>query len=147
MFDVQGMNSKASVQWEHRTWSQRGIDGEAFGVEFYGSEGTLVTNGRGWTIYEGAGKNEKVAAKHEASELERAHKTNFLDCIASREKPNADIEIAHRSTLLCHLANIAWRTRSVLKFDKERETIVGNEAASQLMGRTYRKGFELPEIA
>jgi len=27
------------------------------------------------------------------------------------------------------------------------ETIVGNEQAAQLMGRTYRKGFELPEIA
>jgi predicted dehydrogenase len=147
VFDVQGANSKASVQWEHRTWSQRGIDGESFGVEFYGSEGTLITNGRGWTIYEGAGKNEKVAAKHEASELERAHKRNFLDCIASREKPNADIEIGHRSTLLCHLANIAWRTRSVVKFDKEREAIADNEAASRLMGRTYRKGFELPEIA
>ncbi len=48
---------------------------------------------------------------------------------------------------LCHLANIAWRTQSVLHFDKERETITGNAAAAQLMGRAYRKGFELPEIA
>ena len=27
------------------------------------------------------------------------------------------------------------------------ERIVGNEPASQLMGRTYRQGFELPQIA
>jgi predicted dehydrogenase len=147
VFEVRGPTSQASIQWEHRTWSPRGIDGEAFGVEFYGSQGTLVTNGRGWVIYEGAGKNEKAAARHEASELERAHKTNFLDCIVSRERPNADVEIAHRSTLLCHLANIAWRTRSVLQFDKERETITGNAAAALLMGRSYRKGFELPVIA
>ena len=95
-FDLPG----ACIQWEHRTWSPRGIDGESFGVAFYGSQGTLVTNGRGWVIYEGTGKNEKVAAKHDPSELEKAHKANFLDCIASREKPNADVEIAHRSTLL-----------------------------------------------
>ncbi|HEY3964883.1 MAG TPA: Gfo/Idh/MocA family oxidoreductase [Planctomycetaceae bacterium] len=141
-FEVPG----ACIQWEHRTWSPRGIDGEGFGVAFYGSQGTLVTNGRGWVIYEGTGKNEKVAAKHDGSELEKAHKANFLDCIASRERPNADVEIAHRSTLLCHLANIAWRTKSVVRFDKVRETIVDNEPASQLMGRSYRKGFELPEI-
>ena len=137
----------ACIEWEHRTWSPRGIDGESFGVAFYGSQGTLVTNGRGWVIYEGGGKTEKVVAQHEASDLEKAHKANFLDCIASREKPNADIEIAHKSTLLCHLANIAWRTRSVVRFDKERQTIVDNEPAAKLMGRTYRKGFELPKIS
>ncbi len=141
-FEIPG----ASIQWEHRTWSPRGIDGEGFGVAFYGSQGTLVTNGRGWVIYEGTGKNEKVAAKHDGSDLEKAHKANFLDCIASREKPNADVEIAHRSTLLCHLANIAWRTKSIVRFDKDRETIVDNEPALQLMGRSYRKGFELPEV-
>lgn len=141
-FDLPG----ASIQWEHRTWSPRGIDGEGFGVAFYGSEGTLVTNGRGWVIYEGTGKNEKVAARHDGSELEKAHKGNFLDCIVSRERPVADIEIAHRSTLFCHLANIALRTRSVLKFDGKTETIVGNEPAAKLMGRTYRKGFELPVV-
>ncbi|MBS0265931.1 MAG: Gfo/Idh/MocA family oxidoreductase [Planctomycetes bacterium] len=142
-FDVPG----ACISWEHRTWTPRGIDGEAFGVAFYGDQATLVTNGRGWVVYEGSGKNEKILAKHDGAELEKAHKANFLDCIASREKPNADIEIAHRSTLLCHLANIAWRTKSVIRFDKSNETIIDNEPASKLMGRTYRKGFELPEIS
>lgn len=134
------------IQWEHRTWSPRGIDGESFGVEFYGSDATLITKGNGWTVYEGTGKNEKVAKTREGSDSLRVHQRNFLDCIVSREKPNADIEIGYRSTLLCLLANIAWRTKSVLKFDKATESIVGNEAAAQLMGRTYRKGFELPVI-
>lgn len=141
-FDLPG----AAIQWEHRTWSPRGIDGDGFGVEFYGSNATLVTTGSGWTVYEGTGKNEKVAERHEPAEQGRSHIGNFLDCIASREKPNADVEIGHRSTLLCHLANIAWRTRSVLQFDGRREAIVGNEAAAQLMGRSYRAGFELPTI-
>ena len=38
-----------------------------------------------------------------------AHHQNFLDCIASGERPNADIEINHLSTALCHLGNIATR--------------------------------------
>jgi hypothetical protein len=63
--------------------------------------------------------------------------------VLSREKPNADVEIGARSTQLCHLANIAYRTRSTLKWDAEKGTIVDNPAAQTLMGRTYRKGFEL----
>ena len=142
VFDAPGV----SIQWEHRTWSPRGIDGEGFGVEFYGSQATLITNGRGWTVYEGTGKNEKVAAKHESAEQDKSHIRNFLDCLVSREQPNADIEIGHKSTLLCHLANIAWRTRSVVRFDGKSESIVDNAPAARLMGRTYRKGFELPEV-
>jgi|SRR5579872_2912729 len=142
-FEIPG----ACIGWEHRTWSPRGIDGESFGVEFYGSEATLVTNGRGWTVYEGTGKNEKIASSHKSADQDRAHLQNFLDCIVSREKPNADVEIGHRSAQFCHLANIAWRTRGVLRFDKQQETIVGNEEAARLMGRSYRKGFELPNIA
>ena len=78
--------------------------------------------------------------------MEGAHIKNFLDCIVSREKPNADIEIAHRSTQLCHLANIAWRTRSTIKFDGEKGQILDNPAASELLTRTYRKGFEFPAV-
>ncbi len=131
-----------AIQWEHRTWSRRGIEGESFGIGFYGSEACLITNGSGWTIYRG----KKVIETHKGAERELAHLGNFLECLGSREKPNADIEICHRSTTLCHLANIAWRTRSTLKFDGKTETIVGNPEANALLGRTYRKGFELPEI-
>lgn len=135
-----------ALQWEHRTWSSRGIDGEAGGVEFYGSEANLISNGKGWKIVTGTGAKEKVVDSHDGSELVRAHMRNFLDCLASREKPNADIEINHKSTLQCHLANIAWRTQSVVKFDGKNEAIVDNPAASALLGRSYRKGFELPKI-
>ena len=44
---------------------------------------------------------------------------NFLDCIKSREKPIADVEIGHRSAILCHLGNIArWLGRS-LQWDRQ----------------------------
>lgn len=138
---------EACIQWEHRTWSPRGLDGDSFGVEFYGSDATLITNGRGWRVVTGSGDKEEVVDKHDAAEQMKSHVRNFLDCIVSRARPNADIEISHRSTLLCHLANIAYRTRSVLRFDGTKEAILDNPAATALMGRTYRKPFELPTIA
>lgn len=131
-----------AIQWEHRTWSPRGIENQGDGLAFYGNEATLVARTKGWSIF----VKDKEVEKQEPHEYEKPHLQNFVDCVASREKPNADIENLHRSTLMCQLANIAWRTRSVLTFDGKTETIVGNEEATALMGRSYRKGFELPSI-
>ena len=39
-----------------------------------------------------------------------AHCRNWLDCIRQRRKPNADVEIGHRSTIVSHLGNIAYKT-------------------------------------
>ena len=40
------------------------------------------------------------------------HIQNWFDCIKSRERPIADVEIGHRSAILCHLGNIArWAGR------------------------------------
>lgn len=135
-----------SVQWEHRTWSPRGIEGEAFGIIFYGTDATLVVRGKNWSLYEG--KKGTETEKRDIAAFENLHQRNFLDCISTREKPNSEIELGHHSTLLCQLGNIAWRTRSTLKFDGKTETIVGNEEATALMSRpSYRKGFELPSVS
>lgn len=132
---------KTCIQWEHRTWTKKKTEGQSFGVEFYGPEKTLFVDARGWRLLEG----EKEIRKHPGQSFEQPHQQNFLDCIRSRKRPNADIEEAHLSTRLCHLANIAFRTRSVLRLD-EQTHVVGNPGADALMGRSYRKGFELPQI-
>ena len=58
-------------------------------------------------------------------------------------RPRSDVEIGHNSMIACHLANIAFRVGRVLCFDPTAETIIGDPDANQLLGRTYRKGFEL----
>ncbi len=136
---------KGAIQWEHRTWSKRGIDGEGFGIEFYGEKHTLLIASSGWKIFD---RKNKVIDEMKADawhDREQTHLGNFLECLRTREKTNADIETCHISTSLCHLANIAWRTRSTLHFDDKTMSIKNNEAANALMKRTYRKGFELPD--
>jgi len=135
----------AAIEWEHRTWSKRGVEGSDYGIVFYGTEATLVAVDNGWKIYQ----DRKVVEEHPATgraEWVRRHIRNFLDCRLTRERPAADIEIGHRSTTLCHLANIAWRTRSTLRYDGATETIADNPAASALLGREYRSGYGLPTI-
>ncbi len=74
------------------------------------------------------------------------HMQNWFDCIKSRERPIADVEIGHRSAILCHLGNIArWAGRR-LKWDPEKEIFPEDAQANEFLDRPRRKGFELPEV-
>ena len=73
-----------------------------------------------------------------------AHVQNFLDCIKDGKRPNADIEIGHLSTRLCHLGNIAHRTGRKVTFDPSTESFPGDEAANALLGREYSNRFQMP---
>ncbi len=73
------------------------------------------------------------------------HMQNWFDSIKSRARPIGDVEIGHRSAILCHLGNIARWVGRRLKWDPETETFPGDEEANRYLDRERRKGFELPE--
>jgi predicted dehydrogenase len=73
------------------------------------------------------------------------HMQNWFDCMRSREKPVADVEIGHRSTTVCHLGNIArWLGRK-LQWDPETETFPGDDEANALVSREQREPYRIPE--
>ena len=72
----------------------------------------------------------------------REHIANFLDCIRTGKRPNADIEEGHKSTLLCHLGNIAYRVNRVLTTSEKDGHILGDDEAMKLWSREYRPGWE-----
>jgi predicted dehydrogenase len=74
----------------------------------------------------------------------RDHLQNWLDCVRSRERPVADVEIGHRSVTVCHLANIVREVCHSLRWNPATETFVDDAAADALLVRERRKGFELP---
>ena len=53
-------------------------------------------------------------------------------------RPVADIEVGHLSSTLPHLGNIVARTNRSVRFDPDREQIVGDEEANALLARRYR---------
>jgi predicted dehydrogenase len=75
------------------------------------------------------------------------HMENFLQCIRTRQLPNAHVEIGHRATTLCHLVNICRKVQRKLRWDPQAEHFVGDEQANQLLSRPRRKGYELPAIS
>jgi len=73
------------------------------------------------------------------------HMQDWVECIKSREKPVADVEIGHRSITVCHLANIAREIGRPIKWDPKTETFPGDDEANQYVNRPRRKGYEIPE--
>ncbi len=70
----------------------------------------------------------------------RSHHGNFLDCIKSRELPICDVEVGHRSSTVCHLANLAVDAGEGVKlvWDPVAEKFVGNEQANEMLSRPQR---------
>ncbi|MBX6316225.1 MAG: Gfo/Idh/MocA family oxidoreductase [Isosphaeraceae bacterium] len=130
---------KASLVWEHRMWSKHGLEGSGFGIAFYGDKGTLIVDERRWRVEDG-----EKAGGEAGGDIQNAHFRNFLDCVKSRATPNADIEIGHLSTRLCHLGNIAHRLGKRLTFDAASESFPGEPEANKLLSREYSSRFEMP---
>ena len=73
------------------------------------------------------------------------HYRNFIDCVIARKEPIAPVEVAHRSITICHLGNIAMRLgRNTLKWDPDKEHILGDPEASKMLSRPYRAPWKLP---
>jgi hypothetical protein len=78
------------------------------------------------------------------------HIQNWIECIKSRKRCNADIEIGQRSSTLCYLVNIAREVGKVgqpLKWDPEAERFTNCDEANKLLQRPRRQGFELPAVS
>jgi len=72
------------------------------------------------------------------------HYDNFFDCMVSRKKPNADVEIGHRSATVCHLVGITRDLNRRLKWDPDKELFIDDDEANKLVDRPRRKGYEIP---
>lgn len=81
----------------------------------------------------------------EAKGADQNHVKNWLDCIRTREKPVADVEIGHRSITVAHLGNIARWIGRRLRWDPVREVFPDDAEANGFLDRVRRKPYELPE--
>jgi predicted dehydrogenase len=69
-------------------------------------------------------------------------RNNWLDCIRSRRRPVADVEIGARSAQVCQLANIGYWLRRPLRWDPAREEFVDNAEANRLRSRENRRPWD-----
>ncbi len=141
-----------SFIWEGRSCNGFRTEGLSRGVTFHGEQGSVLVDDNAYTVFD---QKHKVVKKVEdvaeqstvditgpGDRLDSYHLANFLDSVRSRKTPNADIEQGHRSVLLCHLANVAYRVGHTIRCNPADGHVLDDKAAQALWGRTYEPGWE-----
>ena len=127
------------IAWDGQSCDPRGFEGESVGVNFFGEKGCVSIAGDSCRIFD---LNNKVVREIKGKGDDVLHFHNFIQAIREGAKLNSPIEDGQKSTLLCHLGNIACRTGQTIDFDPVNHKIVGNQKAAALWERKYRKGWE-----
>ncbi|GAA5220227.1 Gfo/Idh/MocA family protein [Membranihabitans marinus] len=143
-----------TIQWDGKSRDGYNTYGGGRGTVIYGTEGTVYVDRGGFKLYDRKGKlvrdsksksNEAGTALGGGGDMSTMHVMNFFDGIRGKAELAAPIEEGAKSVLLCHLANIAYRTDSMLVCDPSNGHIKNNRKAKKLWSRTYEKGWE-PKI-
>jgi predicted dehydrogenase len=124
--------------WEGVSWSPKGNEGTAFGIAFHGDKGSLYLYDNKYEIYD---MQRKLVLEEPFSFSDDPHFDDFLGCIRNGGKPNATIEEAHKSTLLCHLGNIAHRSGKAIQTDPANGRMKNGEL-QKFWTKEYRDGWE-----
>ncbi|MEK7677875.1 MAG: hypothetical protein AAB676_18760 [Verrucomicrobiota bacterium] len=114
------------------------------GCVFAGTAGKLRID-RGVLTSKPAGiVKEPLGEKEAHLPKSPGHHRNWIDCLRSRRRPVADVEIGARSVTVCHLANLAYWYRRKLRWDPQTWRFVGDDEANQWLDRPRREPWQLP---
>jgi predicted dehydrogenase len=129
--------------YESRTCNPYPLYDQGYGTALHGTRGTLVINRGGYWLYP-VGKDAVpvIETNPELRRMNEPHWANFLECIKTREKPQADIETCVRTTWTCTLANLSMRYGTRLDWDDSRGTVRQSEARKHLRMQ-YRSPWKL----
>ncbi|MDB6025036.1 MAG: Oxidoreductase domain protein, partial [Verrucomicrobiales bacterium] len=134
---------KFVLNWEHRFGNSRGIDGgTSHGSEFIGENGTLIVDRTKYQYF----PEKKDAEQPPAMDKQGStHWQNFLDCVKSRQKPASDIESMAKTTMVCHLGNIAYEVGKTLHWDAQKQDVANRGDVKHCISyeREYRKPWKL----
>ncbi len=126
------------------------------GVTFYGSAGKLFVDRKEFELWIGSEQKADSPASLDAVTAEylsgkntkhvqdcHDHHGDWLDCIRSRKKPIADVEIGARTVSACHLVNLAYSHGQHLKWNPRREQFADGTGNAKWLDVSYRDPWKL----
>jgi predicted dehydrogenase len=129
---------RKAISWQGLSCNQL-PGGQPADVIFHGETGSLAIRGDSYTVFDPKGKEVRKVSSPVGEE---AHVANFLEAVRGGGKLNSAIEESHKSTLLCHLGNIAYRVGRALRCDPASGHVLDDKQAMALWAREYEKGWE-----
>ena len=135
---------RCPVIWRHRIWGAAEFAPEmGNGILFYGDKATVFVTDDHWVVVPNA-KDAERKTFTVTGDTGLKHVQNWLESIRARKQPVCLPEDAFRSTATVQLAMISYKTGSRVVWDGQREQIVGNPAAAELLKREYRAPYKHP---
>ena len=121
-------------------WPQNATRIEIFGTK---SMMCMGRHGGGWQVFGRPKSRQPVVVAQEYGRFpDGPHRQNFIECVRSRQTPNADVELGHFSAAMCHFANISFRVGNrPLNIDRDAERFIGDDEANGLLRPGYREPF------
>ncbi len=113
------------------------------GTKWIGSDGWVWVNRGGIDAYPKNLLNETFGPDEINLFRSPGHYRDFLDCIKSREETLTPCETAHRSATPGHLGQIAMQLGRRIHFNPETEEIIGDQTASEMLGKVMRSPWHL----
>ena len=115
-------------------------------IKFIGTEGWVGNTG--WRGKAEASSDEILNSEIGPDEIKlftnpAGEHRNFLDCVKSRQDPYFPVDIGHRVSTVCHLANICLKLGRKLKWDPEKEQFLDDAEATAMMSRPMREPWSL----
>jgi len=139
--------------WESAIGIGIGSYGREHGVAFLGDNGTLIVDRGGWEVIpEIKDGKPLIEAVPRIGNPEGTppgldlHVRNFLDCIKTRKKPNADIEIGAHIARFAQLGNIALRTGRKVYWNPEQQQFINDVLANEFVKANYRAPWKIPVL-
>ncbi len=156
-FDTQiatfNFDGNVAITWDGRSCNGRPVEGRGRGTAIHGEYGTVIMDRSGYVVYDL--DNKEIWKRSRASSQEAAldirggggltdrHIANFLAVIRDGAPQASPINEGHKSTLLCHLGNIAQMTGRTLECDPTNGHVLRDEEAMAYWNRSYEPGWEL----
>ena len=90
-----------------------------------------------------AGTDPKAARESQEDQMFNANKRDWIECIKSRNKPFCDLELGHRTAIICNLGNMSLRLGGrTIHWDAEKEVVIGDAEAAAMCNRPYRAPWD-----
>jgi predicted dehydrogenase len=122
------------------------VHGGPSGCTFTGTEGTLRIDRDHMSSDPSSIVKEPLGAKEVRLARSPGHHRNWIDCIRSRKRPLADVEIGARSVSICILGNLAYWNNRRLRWDPGKWEFVDDAEANRWLDRERRDPWRLPDI-
>ncbi len=144
-------SSGKMISWEGRSCNGLKHYDRGRGATIHGTEGSILLDRNAYFAWDKKGNLLKQVNERSYSAttdttgiggLDVYHMKNFMDAIRNGATVNSPAAEAHKSTLMCHLGNIAQRFGRTLHLDETTGRILDDNEAMTMWGREYQPGWK-----